>query len=125
MTLADLFTGWSAALAVWCAGGNALAMHRLCDAWSTLTARDRVFIVGIIAGGFSGAIHQGDSAWLWMHDAYSAANLRFSTWGYRISATVMALALGGAVAWPRCGHRGWIGLLLVGLVAGGVAVGVS
>lgn len=125
MDLADLFAGWSAALAAWGVGGIALGVHRLRTGWAELAPRSRFIVLGIIAAGVMGAVHQGDQAWLWMHDAYSTGSVRWSTWAYRGAGTVMALSLGGGVAYPRCGHRGWIGLLLIGLLAGAIAVAVS
>lgn len=119
MTLDDLFTSWSAALAAWSWCGALLATHRLWDAWYMLGARERFIVIGIAAGAIAAGIHQTDSTWLWMQDVYTGASVRWSTIGYRLFGTIMALALGGAMAWPRCGHRGWIGLSLIGVAAGG------
>lgn len=122
MTIAEMFIAWSAALAMWSWCGAALALHRLWDAREFHTTRDRFIIVGIAAGAIAAGIHQTDSAWLWMGDAYSVGSVRLSTLGYRTFGTIMALCLGGTMAWPRCGHRGWVGLVLIGLAAGVGAV---
>lgn len=121
----DVLTGWSTALAVLSVCVIVLALHRLYCEWDRFDWRNRSIVLGIVFAGVMGVIHQGDQAWLWMHDAYSAASLRWTTWAYRGSGTAMIMLLGGGIAYPRCGHLGWIGMVLGGVLAGAIAVMVS
>lgn len=121
MNLGDLFTGWSAAHVVWFGGAIALAAYNS----PNLTPKERMqaLFTSLICLGL--AWHQGEQMWRWMLDMYTAKQVSLATWIYRICWSVGVVGFGGVTSWERCGHRGWIGLLLVGLLAGAIAVAMS
>jgi hypothetical protein len=121
----DLLGAWSAALAVWLLGGAALCAVRTCDLWDESGARERILMIGIVLATAGWGYHQAYATYAWANDVFGWSFQGGHAFAYRALMTVGVLFLGGAMSWARCHHRGWLGLLLVGLVAGGVAVAVS
>lgn len=127
LDLGDLFTASSAFL-VWCCGvGLVFVVLRFVRAWADPEWKwpNRFIAYGILTGCIAGGIHQGDSMYLWAVDFFTPASLRWSTWGYRIFGIQSFLAIGGGLAYLRCGHRGWIGMIAGGLLFSAAVVAVS
>ena len=122
---ADFLAGWSAALCVLFGASGLLAGWRGWDLWCGYAQARRTLAMlafTLLATGL--AIRYGVASFAWITDRWTAPG-PFTGWALaeRFLETAGAVIYGGVAAWDRCGHRGWL-WLLIGHVAVGLLVGL-
>ena len=126
MTESDILAGWSAALAALFAGAGWLAGLRSWDLARMGGARRRAIVMAsfaILAAGL--AIRYGVATEAWINERWSGPIAWFALLE-RALESIGAVMFGGVAAWERCGHRGWIGLVLLPtLIWAGVAMAAA
>lgn len=115
--MSEFITSFSAALAVWGLGTAGFGAWRLSSVWGQ-DARRTILLAGAVLVALGLGTHQA-MAW-WAHETgvwRGAPASPIIATAYRLAWAAGLLALAGAASWPRCGHRGWLGLLALGGLA--------
>ncbi|HEX2888905.1 hypothetical protein [Vineibacter terrae] len=120
--IADLLGAWSAALAVWLCGGAVFCALRLVDIWDDLDCRRRILSAGIVIACLGWCWHQAYATYAWISVGWAWSFAGWHGAGSRAAMTIGILAIGGAMSFDRCRHRGWLGLTAIGLLTGGIAL---
>lgn len=116
--ISDLMAAWSAALAVWLAGAFCLSVLRLFDVWESNGIRVKLLLIGTIFLCSALAYGNAVQLWAWSKDILSWSDLALHFAIRKTGVTIGVFILAGAASYPRCKHRGWITLLIIGLFVG-------
>lgn len=107
---------WAAALSVLAAGGFALGAIRVADLWRIGASRMRlVLMVGFSLTALSVAQDEAEATFRMLKGQWGGAAMSESK---RLAMTLGMLCLAGGASWDRCGHKGWLALLAMGVVIG-------
>jgi hypothetical protein len=115
--MSDVLAALSAALMVWGIGAASFGLWRLYEARNG-DPRRNILLAGAVLIAIGLAMHQGMAWHAWEMGTWRGSSMPpVLTIGYRLAWGAGLLALAGAASWPRCGHRGWQALLVLGVGA--------
>ena len=119
-----VLAAWSAALVAWSFGGLLFGLWRVCETWGE-NVRRTFLLMGGMGVSYSFGCHQAMT--LWAYETAQYGTLIVDPWiiaqaiNYRLGSSFGLLAFAGAATHPRCGHKGWLALTALGVLAAGLS----
>lgn len=106
-----ILIAWSAGLSILFIMACYHMVRRLHEVWGEIELRLRVFYFGVLLICLGLSIYTGDATYRWLFGHWTGTETTISfTW--RAIATVGLIFAGGAAAYSRCQHKGWLMMVL-------------